>query len=463
MNRQFSVITRLSLLLTLVSAIMMVVLMMVVDDTLKAYNEQSAQTDHSYITGTIREQLEDDARLLVKALGANLSESIYQLDLSRIGASFKRLRNYRKYDYIYVFDAEGKIIHDGSAEVSAYGDDIADYVPQASRPTLEGQMSWDGTHLRLVCPVTAGGAPFAAIAVSFDFAGPIKAAADSAQELEAHEQEMFDTVRQAILIAFSLLLPLGMLSARMVTKRLLNPLQTLTERSTRYADGERDISFDLHRADEIGRLGTALERMREGLEESHHQVHQMAYEDAVTSLPNRRSFQHKLSDLMHRSASLDNRFAVLFIDLDHFKQVNDTAGHAQGDQLLREVSRRLTQTLREHRNRRRPDPFLARLGGDEFVILMPSIDSAEEAAELARTLSASLATPFLISGQYFSISCSIGITLYPDDGVSSSEILKHADIAMYSAKQHGRNQFAFFQMQMTDDIRERIEIQQGIR
>ncbi|MBV1789275.1 EAL domain-containing protein [Marinobacterium sp. D7] len=463
MKRKFSVITRLSILLTLVSAVIMITLMMAVDDALKEYRRQSVQVDQSYLTDTMREQLESDASLLIRALGDNLSDAIYRQDLSGIGNTLENLRDYRDLDYIYVHDAQGRIIHDGSPAIKRYGEDVSTHLPPGSHSGLQSQLYWQGMHLYLHSPITAGGEPFAAIAVGFDFTAPLQIAAERAQALEANEREMFEAVRSALLIAFIILLPVCLVSARLLTKRMLTPLTTLTERSIRYANGERDLSFDLQREDELGRLGRALERMRLGLEESHDQVHQMAYEDPVTALPNRRSFQHKLGEIMHRSASMDNRFAVLFIDLDHFKQVNDTAGHAQGDQLLREVARRLSQILKQRHTRRRPQPLLARLGGDEFVVLLPAIETGEEAAEVARMLSAALNTPFLLSGQYFSISCSIGITLYPDDGVSSSEILKHADIAMYSAKQHGRNQFAFFQPQMTEEIRERLEIQQGIR
>jgi len=463
MKRRFSVITRLSILLTLVSAVIMIALIMTVDDSLKEYRRKAAATDLSYLTDAMREQLESDALLLLDALGDNLSAAIDRQDLAGIGGSLGSLRRYRDLDYIFVYDAEGGILHDGSDEIKSFGNDVGDHLPAAAWSGLQPRLYWEGTRLHLNKPIQTDGQPFAAIAVGFDFSSPLQIAANQAAALEADQLEMFQAVRSAILITFVILLPICMFSTRTLTKRMLRPLHLLTERSMRYADGERDLSFELGRPDEIGRLGSALERMRQALEQSHDQVHRMAYEDAVTSLPNRRSFQHRLSEMMHRCATLDHRFAVLFIDLDHFKQVNDTAGHAQGDQLLREVARRLGLALKSQHNRRRPESLLARLGGDEFVVLLPAIETAEEAAEVARALSAALGTPFLLSGQYFSISCSIGITLYPDDGVSSSEILKHADIAMYSAKQHGRNQFAFFQPQMTEEIREQLEIQQGIR
>jgi diguanylate cyclase (GGDEF)-like protein len=463
MKRHFSVITRLSLLLTLLAALIMLALMMAVDDSLKRFQQNSVETDQAYMARIMRNQLEHDALLLVRALGDNLGVEIYNRDLSAIGQAFERLDQTRALLYFFIYDRDGLIIHDGSASVQRFGAPVREHTPTDLRTGMSEHLLWQQDQLHLNTQVSVGAEPLAGIAVGFDYSQAMASVRAEAAALEHDEQGLFQDLRRAILITFVLLLPICMLSARWLTRALLSPLQTLTERSVRYADGERELSFELHRDDELGRLGSALERMRQALEQSHQQVHQMAYEDAVTGLPNRRWFQHKLNEVMHRCASVDSRFAVLFIDLDHFKQVNDTAGHERGDHLLREVSRRLRATLNAQHNRRGPEPLLARLGGDEFVILLPGIQTSEEGADTARALAAALASPFLLNGQYFSISCSIGITVYPDDGVSASEILKHADIAMYSAKQHGRNQFAFFQRGMTEDLRERLEIQQGIR
>ncbi|SEG83904.1 putative bifunctional diguanylate cyclase/phosphodiesterase [Marinobacterium lutimaris] len=463
MKRRFSVIVRLSLLLTLLSALIMLALMMAVDDSLKTYFKESNRADQAKLTEVARNQLRHDAQLLLQSLSDSLGVDIYNQDLSAIGDALQRLGRFHTLDYIYVYDHNGSILHDGSADIPLYGEPITSHTPPQLLTGLQDALVWSDTHLYLNSRVQIGNETFAAISAGFDFS-------QAFAELEAHNEDLisaeyglFQNVRKAILITFLILLPVCMLSAAWITRGMLKPLQVLTNRSSRFAEGERDLSFELNRPDEFGRLGTALERMRRALEESHDQVEQMAYEDTVTHLPNRRWFQNRLSEIMHRSASLEGAFAVLFIDLDHFKQVNDTAGHERGDQLLREVSRRLQACVTENRSRRGPAAELARLGGDEFVVLLPAVQGAEDAAETARALLASLAPPFLLHGQYFSISCSIGITLYPDDGVSASEILKHADVAMYSAKQHGRNQFAFFQPQMTEEIREHLEIQQGIK
>jgi diguanylate cyclase (GGDEF)-like protein len=217
--------------------------------------------------------------------------------------------------------------------------------------------------------------------------------------------------------------------------------------------------------DELGQLGNALEQMRRNLEQSHRQTNQLAYLDNLTQLPNRHWFQQSLERLLQYSERNGQRLGVVFIDLDHFKEVNDTAGHDMGDLLLFEAAARLRNLLLELDvcDPETGEVLLARLGGDEFVTLYPAPERSDQVAELAGKVAATLDQPFLIDGRYFNISSSIGITLYPDDGASSSEILKNADIAMYAAKQSGRNQYAFFSPQMNQELYERLEILQGVR
>ncbi|PJF45734.1 MAG: hypothetical protein CUN48_17380, partial [Candidatus Thermofonsia Clade 3 bacterium] len=129
--------------------------------------------------------------------------------------------------------------------------------------------------------------------------------------------------------------------------------------------------------------------------------------------------------------------AVMFLDLDRFKSVNDTLGHLVGDELLQLVSQRLRHCLRE-------GDTLARIGGDEFMLLLPHIRTRDNAANIAEKILAALKTPFRLNGHELYISASIGIAIYPNDGITHETLIKHADIAMYSAKDEGRNDYRFF-------------------
>lgn len=181
------------------------------------------------------------------------------------------------------------------------------------------------------------------------------------------------------------------------------------------------------------------------IRENEDQIRQLAYYDALTKLPNRRLLEDRLELAIRHAHRHKQRLAVLFLDLDHFKRVNDSLGHAAGDDLLLDVSRRMNARLRE-------DDTLARLGGDEFIVLLPDLSEPDEVIRIARRLLDAIAEPFQIKNQSFRIGCSLGISLYPDDAADAEQLLHHADAAMYRAKQEGRNTFRLYSTHM--DIRE---------
>ncbi|WP_300273079.1 EAL domain-containing protein [Halomonas sp.] len=173
------------------------------------------------------------------------------------------------------------------------------------------------------------------------------------------------------------------------------------------------------------------------IRENEEQVRRLAYYDPLTQLPNRRLLEDRLSLAIRHSHRQRQRLAVVFVDLDHFKQVNDSLGHAAGDALLVEVAKRLQGALRE-------DDTLARLGGDEFIVLLPEVGKIEAAQQVVQRLIDSISTSFRMGGHDFRIGCSLGISLYPDDADSVELLIQYADAAMYRAKQEGRNTYRFF-------------------
>ena len=168
-------------------------------------------------------------------------------------------------------------------------------------------------------------------------------------------------------------------------------------------------------------------------------IQSVAHHDSLTGLPNRLLFNDRLSQAISLAKRDSRRFAMLFLDLDKFKPVNDTLGHAAGDELLKNVATRIRQQVRE-------SDTVARVGGDEFTVILPEISRPDEAETVARKIIAALGAPFQLSGQERSveIGSSIGIALYPADGLDADTLVKAADAAMYSAKQT-RNTFRFFQ------------------
>ncbi|MGK5027865.1 EAL domain-containing protein [Janthinobacterium sp. RB2R34] len=185
-------------------------------------------------------------------------------------------------------------------------------------------------------------------------------------------------------------------------------------------------------------------------------VHHMAYHDSLTGLPNRALLADRLERAMLASQRSGGKLAVMFIDLDRFKNINDSLGHMTGDILLKEVAARLCRAVRT-------SDTVARLGGDEFVVLVPGIRGAEEAATVAAKIIESLTPAFPLEGHVLHITPSIGICLYPDDGADVDALMRHADAAMYHAKANGRNNYQFFTQKMNQAAAIHFDLESSLR
>jgi diguanylate cyclase (GGDEF)-like protein/PAS domain S-box-containing protein len=192
------------------------------------------------------------------------------------------------------------------------------------------------------------------------------------------------------------------------------------------------------------------------LKASEEVVHRNAYYDGLTQLPNRALFHDRLAQDLKHAARTAHPLALLYIDLDGFKEVNDRSGHAAGDELLKESARRLSACVRS-------SDTVARIGGDEFTVVLSEINDVLHIEILAQSILDELSKPFAIGESVYFISGSMGITVYPQDGHSADELLGNADQAMYVAKQAGRNRFSFFTAQMRDSAWARLKIIDELR
>lgn len=190
--------------------------------------------------------------------------------------------------------------------------------------------------------------------------------------------------------------------------------------------------------------------------EAEARISHLANHDVLTELPNRAMLCKRLELALQQCESRKAQFVVLFFDLDRFKDVNDTLGHAIGDKLLRQVAERARKCLCEN-------DLIARLGGDEFAILMPVANAAIEAETIARKINAAVAEPFHLDDHSVSIAASIGIAVAPGDGDDSGEILKNADLALYRSKASGGNTYCFFEPEMNRRMLARCEMERDLR
>ena len=194
----------------------------------------------------------------------------------------------------------------------------------------------------------------------------------------------------------------------------------------------------------------------EKLEEQKAVFQHLAHYDTVTDLPNRVLFRDRLEHAIDKANRNSTKLALLFMDLDHFKEINDSLGHQVGDEVLKIVADRLQEKLRG-------SDSIARLGGDEFTVLIENVKHSFRVAGIAQKLAQSIKGPITVKNHELYLSASIGISLYPDDGNDAETLLKYADAAMYSAKNDGRNTYHFFAKEMTDKAHERLMIEAGLR
>jgi diguanylate cyclase (GGDEF)-like protein/PAS domain S-box-containing protein len=218
-------------------------------------------------------------------------------------------------------------------------------------------------------------------------------------------------------------------------EKTITPIKDQTGTITHYVATGKDIS----------------ERIR-----VHEHLQHMAHHDALTDLPNRNLFLDRLQQSLNRARWHDRLVAVMFMDLDRFKIINDTLGHNVGDQLLLQLSRRLDKTVRD-------GDTIARFGGDEFAILLDDIDSDSHISSLAQKLLDTLTEPFKINKQDLYVTASIGVSIFPNDGEDSETLLRNADVAMYRAKDLGKNNYQFYSDDLSARIFERLTLENHLR
>jgi len=203
--------------------------------------------------------------------------------------------------------------------------------------------------------------------------------------------------------------------------------------------------------DIIDRLAVAL-----ATADRDEKLYRQAHFDFLTDLPNRQLFNDRLEQHIIRARRNKERAAILYIDLDRFKNINDSLGHASGDKLLRKVAERMRSCVRE-------SDTVSRLGGDEFIILLSSVSSPKDAGYIAEHIITEISRPFLINAREIFINASVGIAIYPDDGDDNKSLLAHADAAMYHAKESGRGRYKFFEESMNKELVRRIEMETALR
>jgi diguanylate cyclase (GGDEF)-like protein len=291
----------------------------------------------------------------------------------------------------------------------------------------------------------------------------------AAQRAAAASEDAIETLRETALAVFALVLLVSLL----LVVGISLPVRRLTAATRRLAGGDRGARAPRGGSGEIDQLAESFNTMADRIahaeaelrahqaELEHHvaertqQLHHLAHHDPLTQLPNRRKLAAHLESALVRAGSAE-RVALLFVDVDNFKSVNDTLGHSFGDRVLQVIAERLQVAIGA-------TGLLARLGGDEFTVLLEGVDTEETVAARAAQIVETLQEPLIIDGRVLTTSASVGASLYPDHAADAEGLLRAADVALFRAKELGRNRFALYSPALYDAAAQRFRLEQSLR
>lgn len=286
----------------------------------------------------------------------------------------------------------------------------------------------------------------------------------------AAERQAESTVHEVIAVfavVSLLLLAASTLAAWALVRMIILPVRKLAEGVQAVAAGSLDHRIEHDSRDEFGTLTSCFNRMADELRDSRTDLERrvemrteelvhLASHDVLTGLANRAGFSQRLDDAIKTVQRRGTKLALLLLDLDGFKNINDSLGHDQGDRLLQEVALRLAGQVREV-------DTAARLGGDEFCLLLMDVEGLRQAAEVAQRCLDALAAPMALAGATVAVRGSIGIALYPDDAEQAYGLLKATDTAMYAAKHAGKHRYAFYEARMTEEVGRQLAMEATLR
>lgn len=285
-------------------------------------------------------------------------------------------------------------------------------------------------------------------------------------------QQILATLPITMSITLIIILMIAIWVSRILSAKYTEPIFTLRDNMTDASSGNLDVKCDVASDDEFGDLSrmfnsmmdiisnnykelsaskAALEVSEQELKKNYAHIEQLAYHDGLTGLYNRVAFMKYAYKIFHDASVGASKHAIFFIDLDNFKNINDTLGHDYGDLLLNDVSDRMLSCIAS-------DDILARNGGDEFLILKNRFDTVDDLENFASQLVNVVHHPFILNDETAVVSMSVGIAVFPNNGLTVSELIKNADIAMYNAKNSGKNSYRFFDSYMEDDVNRKNDL-----
>ena len=463
---------RLSLQSRFYLAILLLLAVVVLVMLLLWKRQQAVQHEVSEVTrqamhGLLSEQVRVDGEAEVRQLADALANPLYYFDLDAIGALARATLREADVEYVLVYDPDGRILHDGSGDIAAYGQPMDD-------PLAKEVIAAAGPHARMMGqvldvsrPVLIGDERLGGVRIGYSMAGMARAERQAIGGLRGRIDEVGRRSLTWLLMLCAGLGVVALASAALVQRRLVKPIQLLGDAARAIEAGDFSSPVPTSdRQDELGDLVRAFDRMRESVARHDRDIRRVAYSDALTGLSNRLAFREALDQRLRALQGAGRQLALVFADLDDFKRVNDTLGHEAGDEVLLLVATRIDRVVQGIRG---ADALVARFGGDEFVVLLQASDAEPDGdvrtmvTRLADALVRELGEPMMINGRQVFLGSSVGVALFPDDASSASTLMKNGDIAMYQAKVAGKNCYRFYSRVMDQAVERRVRMEHDLR
>lgn len=422
--------------------------------------EIARQSTHALLL----QQLRESGQAQVRQIADSLTNPLYYFDLEDVGNQARDALRTPGVAYVLVYDSEGRILHDGSGTIPAYGKPMQDSLASKVISANAMLVQQTGTMLDISSPIHVGEDRLGGVRIGYSMDAAARA---EEQTLVGLRERLSDVNKVSLWWLLAMCAGLGVvciLGAIALQRMLVEPIRMLGDAAREIEQGNFSTPIPpVGHDDELGDLTRAFEHMRDSVARHDRDMRRAAYSDALTGLANRLAFRTTLDQRLRELHGTGGQLALLFCDLDDFKGINDTLGHEAGDDVLVQTAARIEHAVSVAGG---SDAVVARLGGDEFVILLeasPGEDLGDLATSLAESLVQDLASPLLLHGRRLVLGTSVGVAIFPDDAVNASQLMKCGDIAMYQAKFAGKSCYRFYSRSVDEDAMRRLRLEQALR